>query len=579
SVYSVIDGINNATVKPTSIQLSQTTSCNFTPGNGLVSGTLKSPVNNPLTISEEASLGRDFDQKIVEIGKEVLTYDSTSNQFSLVYEDASANPVLTYQSNSLTDVNAIKAKANDYLNYLTARQVQSLLSGSPVSTNTLTDVIGSSNITTSGYLSEVVTVDTATMKTSSNITNGTYPTAHIDFSQLGSSYQLYDLLGTGFNSTCKTCDAHYSVLFTYGGSESTTSNGYGYTMTNDGGENYTLQVDLKSFMDNGIANGVDFTNALVSVLDQSNFDFHYTQYESKNGILYVTDNREQTTGAPQATFDTKPYNIGTAQIDMTLKNSMDNRNLQMQFTYDVSQGMTATAQMLVAPLGNWVDDGSGGYKKFVYTDYYDSLGNLKSGIPSDPSRYTLQTTNNVSTWENYYDQVMTNIAAQSQVSITSDDYVYANCHTDENPNKAIVSTFDFKVVETKDFFWIQAGANTGDGIAMTWDRFNLYSLGLAGNVLSQKKASAMIEKADNASKIISQIRSTFGAYTNRMEHMYDIAQNTAENIQSAESGIRDTNMAKEMAELSKSNILEQAGQAMLAQANKSPQSVLQLLQF
>lgn len=77
---------------------------------------------------------------------------------------------------------------------------------------------------------------------------------------------------------------------------------------------------------------------------------------------------------------------------------------------------------------------------------------------------------------------------------------------------------------------------------------------------------------------ISRIRSYYGAMTNRLESAYNNNLNKAENTQAAESRIRDTDMAKEMVEFSKRNILEQAGLAMLEQANQSPQSVLSLLQ-
>ena len=69
-----------------------------------------------------------------------------------------------------------------------------------------------------------------------------------------------------------------------------------------------------------------------------------------------------------------------------------------------------------------------------------------------------------------------------------------------------------------------------------------------------------------------------GAQQNRMEHMMNINANTSENLTHAESVIRDTDMAEEMVSFMKHNVLEQAGQSMLAQANQLPQQVLSLLQ-
>ena len=77
---------------------------------------------------------------------------------------------------------------------------------------------------------------------------------------------------------------------------------------------------------------------------------------------------------------------------------------------------------------------------------------------------------------------------------------------------------------------------------------------------------------------VSDMRSKLGAIQNRLEHTVANLDNISENTQAAESRIRDTDMAEEMVEYSKNNILAQAGQSMLAQANQSTQGVLSLLQ-
>ena len=78
--------------------------------------------------------------------------------------------------------------------------------------------------------------------------------------------------------------------------------------------------------------------------------------------------------------------------------------------------------------------------------------------------------------------------------------------------------------------------------------------------------------------VVSDMRSKLGAIQNRLEHTIANLDNISENTQAAESRIRDTDMAEEMVEYSKNNILAQAGQSMLAQANQSTQGVLSLLQ-
>ncbi len=100
----------------------------------------------------------------------------------------------------------------------------------------------------------------------------------------------------------------------------------------------------------------------------------------------------------------------------------------------------------------------------------------------------------------------------------------------------------------------------------------------APNVDDYQQAQGTITMIQNAINNVSSQRSALGALQNRLEHTIANLDNVAENTQSAESRIRDTDMASEMVEYSKNNILAQAGQSMLAQANQSTQGVLSLLQ-
>ena len=98
------------------------------------------------------------------------------------------------------------------------------------------------------------------------------------------------------------------------------------------------------------------------------------------------------------------------------------------------------------------------------------------------------------------------------------------------------------------------------------------------SITSAASARKAIDIVNNAIDQISSMRSTFGALQNRLEHTINNLGVQTENITSAESRIRDVDMAKEMMAYTKNNILVQASQAMLAQANQVPQGVLQLLQ-
>lgn len=126
---------------------------------------------------------------------------------------------------------------------------------------------------------------------------------------------------------------------------------------------------------------------------------------------------------------------------------------------------------------------------------------------------------------------------------------------------------------------IQVGANAGQYIAITIDSMLATDLGLtATTVDNYTNANNILKEAQTAIENLSSKRSKLGAVQNRLEHTYDNLNNISENTQAAESRIRDTDMAAEMVSYSKNNILQQAGQSMLAQANQANQGVLSLLQ-
>lgn len=131
----------------------------------------------------------------------------------------------------------------------------------------------------------------------------------------------------------------------------------------------------------------------------------------------------------------------------------------------------------------------------------------------------------------------------------------------------------------KSHLWIQSGCDTGDGICLEIDPMDTSILGIDDlNLTTIDGAYHAMDAVNDALAKLSANRSKIGAQQNRLEHTIDNENNIVENTTAAESRIRDTDMAKEMVAFSKSNILEQAGQAMLAQANQSNQSILNLLQ-
>ena len=128
---------------------------------------------------------------------------------------------------------------------------------------------------------------------------------------------------------------------------------------------------------------------------------------------------------------------------------------------------------------------------------------------------------------------------------------------------------------------LQVGALQNQKISIKITTMNAKGIGItAGNnkVDTFTNAGVAMKVFQNAISKVSTMRSDLGALQNRLEHTVANLDNVAENTQTAESRIRDTDMAEEMVEYSKNNILAQAGQSMLAQANQSTQGVLSLLQ-
>ena len=125
---------------------------------------------------------------------------------------------------------------------------------------------------------------------------------------------------------------------------------------------------------------------------------------------------------------------------------------------------------------------------------------------------------------------------------------------------------------------IQVGANQGDEIGINIDKMNTGKLGISfSRIDSQANAARAITEVNDALNQVSTQRAALGALQNKLEFKIANLDTSAENLQAAESRIRDLDMAKEMTNFTKSNILAQAATAMLAQANALPQGVLQLL--
>lgn len=154
---------------------------------------------------------------------------------------------------------------------------------------------------------------------------------------------------------------------------------------------------------------------------------------------------------------------------------------------------------------------------------------------------------------------------------------------------ALVSEID-RIAENTDFNGVkpltdntkmtfQIGASKAETLVITTVGMKADEIGVnALKVDTTDNANKAIETINGAIDTVSEYRATLGAAQNRLEHTVNNLNVTSENITAAESRIRDTDMADEMTAFTKNNILSQAAQSMLAQANAQPQSILSLLQ-
>ena len=169
---------------------------------------------------------------------------------------------------------------------------------------------------------------------------------------------------------------------------------------------------------------------------------------------------------------------------------------------------------------------------------------------------------------------------RDELNQLSEEITAITTKTEFNTKKLLDGTF------SKTNITLQVGANSGQFIEFKIGDMSASALGVTttaiGGVVADSSQTAtdistLLDTVDSALNKVSAQRSLLGAAQNRLEHTIKNVDNTSENLQAAESRVRDVDMAKEMMEFTRQNILQQASTAMLAQANQAPQTVLQLL--
>jgi flagellin len=234
-------------------------------------------------------------------------------------------------------------------------------------------------------------------------------------------------------------------------------------------------------------------------------------------------------------------------------------------------------------------------------------GAVYFGVNANVTEYTVELTNDGGT-----------VSYGSVVGEAGDTFDFGNGVTIDTDAATLANsvngTFEIENTEVDNSVNMQIGANTGQKISIDIDDVGSVALGVSAstasatnaftvdgkNYVANFKAAATVEAdgdvtefsldistyenataavhiIDTALTSISDQRAKLGAVQNRLEHTIKNLDTSSENLQASESRIRDVDMAKEMMEYTKNNILQQAAQAMLAQANQAPQGVLQLL--
>ena len=158
---------------------------------------------------------------------------------------------------------------------------------------------------------------------------------------------------------------------------------------------------------------------------------------------------------------------------------------------------------------------------------------------------------------------------QDEIDELEGEFTRINNQTEFNKKKLLDGSYSSQ--------WLHIGANDKQGIAVTISKTSWTSVDVTSGAAGGSTAT-VINTVDTMLKSVTTVRSKLGAIQNRLEYAVKVDDNAAENLQSAESRIRDTDMADEMTRFSKESILQQAATSMLAQANQANQGVLSLLQ-
>lgn len=406
--------------------------------------------------------------------------------------------------------------------------------------------------------------------------DGSFSGAGAGASTAGPKFGVYDGsnsgLGAFITSDVKGVSVKASIGATAGG-ESATWDATGKTLTLNLAQNKTYSQDE---MDNLIKNAKQEDSTATGTPANVSVKFANGVYTASGAVTSATTVAGVKASASAAIQDfTKA--VGANNIEITSNKYGADMNVKINIKWDAEEGKDEAVA--------------------TKTTTYDMTADQGDMKPANMAEYDLK----LQTGKEYTAEDIEGILKKAGLDVTvklsgaTPDQPGTIMMTDKAATATSLTLANGAGLGDEDAFFgqanydttaasggmkLQVGANQGQTISFNIDNMGASALGVNGSnvrVDDQDKASASIKAIDGAIEKVSKQRSTLGAIQNRLEHTISNLDTASENLQTAESRIRDVDMAKEMVEYSKNNILSQASQSMLAQANQSNQGVLSLL--
>ena len=358
---------------------------------------------------------------------------------------------------------------------------------------------------------------------------------------------------------------------------------------------------LRTALESIVFSKIDTATGQLKYIDGNSI----TKIDGTNGDIYVngtkaTDGTDHGAAAPSAEDKEAAKASFSAALDKVFAAGMDANNSKAAIKTLVSKftiGGTAIATDDPTGLGGALGDVKTEKAK-ITASVADDLKDAQEKVVSKFTAPALMTGSNVGV--NAADEVVTTASGRNAITITANaagiggqisglniSVSDAQGNVKKSANAALDAFEETVRAQNKsddNAISLQVGAKANQSIKIGLTDMRAEALGLQGadgtklNISTQDKANAAINVLDNAIQKALDQQTTIGSVESRLEYTSSNLTTASENVQASESTIRDADMAKEMTEYTKNNVLLQAAQSMLAQANQSSSNVLSLLQ-